>query len=465
MELDTRPTGSCGPTITTTESLGSLRLNTPDLYSVVPYPEDHWSRAQSRRCFKTDESAVQVTFTDVDAENNVAIRTLDSLAELRRYRSAQMNGLRIVSLNQRNSWRPLNVTQEMFQEIVDIAGASSDILELSLSFFQKSIGVEEGFIGAPLFRSNHRSIEIAYILKYAGVKPIEEKGKDNWVLRQTGVYQKYDIATKSSIWVLVHPTPGCEFQNRLIQFMRSPDQPARLQSNPLLIHSILLGTFFPLWRDYLAHYEHKMLHISNPTVAAQIVEQLRVNHESLTAIRGTENRCLVMQPIFRSLDKILEVLHQANGALSDCNATEQSEVQAMRQLLTNYSSMVNSYAQGAWSLQARAARIAAHITDTLSFKDAYVAKRQSDLMLRDSTTVRVITVVTLIYLPSSFMATLLGMNSFFEMDSDSHRLIISPQFWIYVVCSVPLTGATLLYWWFFQREKQHAEVMNKDVFM
>ncbi|KKK18963.1 hypothetical protein AOCH_004602 [Aspergillus ochraceoroseus] len=172
-----------------------------------------------------------------------------------------------------------------------------------------------------------------------------------------------------------------------------------------------------------------------------------------------------MQPIFRSLDKILEVLHQANGALSDCNATEQSEVQAMRQLLTNYSSMVNSYAQGAWSLQARAARIAAHITDTLSFKDAYVAKRQSDLMLRDSTTVRVITVVTLIYLPSSFMATLLGMNSFFEMDSDSHRLIISPQFWIYVVCSVPLTGATLLYWWFFQREKQHAEVMNKDVFM
>ncbi|KAL2824381.1 hypothetical protein BDW59DRAFT_180257 [Aspergillus cavernicola] len=439
-----------------------------DLYSLVPYPEDYHSRAESRRCFNTTELNCQLTWTDIGAQEQVTERTLSSLAELRGYRSLhcpQQNGLRILSIHQPNSWRPLKVTRDMFQEVVETVGASSELLELPLSFFHKTMAVEEGFTSAPVFRHNHDSIEIAYITKYAFEKPLEEKGKDNWVLRQTGVYQKYDFATKNSTWVFLHPTPECQFQNRLMRFLQSPGQRASLQRNPLLIHNILLGTFFPAWRDYLKHLESRMLPIANTTVAAEIDKPLRVNHESLTAVRGTENRCLVLQPIFRSLDKTFEVLHQANAALADRGATQQAELKAMKQMLDNYSSTVNSYGQAAWSLQSRTSRIATHITDTLSFKDAFIAKRQSEYMLRDSTTVRVITVVTLIYLPSTFMATLLGMNSFFEMDPDSRHLVVSPQFWIYLVCSVPLTAATLCYWWYFQKAKQRSERANNDALM
>lgn len=143
---------------------------------------------------------------------------------------------------------------------------------------------------------------------------------------------------------------------------------------------------------------------ANTTVAAEIDKPLRVNHESLTAVRNTENRCLTLQPIFRSLDKTFDVLHQANAALGECGEIEKHDLQMMKQLLNNYSATVNSYGQAAWSLQSRTSRIAAHITDTLSFKDAYISKRQTEFMLRDSTTVRVITVVTLVYLPATFMA-------------------------------------------------------------
>lgn len=48
------------------------------------------------------------------------------------------------------------------------------------------------------------------------------------------------------------------------------------------------------------------------------------------------------------------------------------------------------------------------------------------------------------------------MNGFFEMD-DNHNVVVSPQFWIYIVCSVPLTAATLCYWWYFQKAKQRTE--------
>ncbi|KAL3486778.1 hypothetical protein BJX62DRAFT_228496 [Aspergillus germanicus] len=429
------------------------------LYSLVPYVEDYQDRARTRRCFIADDSKSEVSWTDVDGQGPATVRTLNSQAELRGYRSLhcpQRNDLRVISVNQPNSWRPLSVTCEMFKDIVDAVGASSDLLELPLSFYQKTIAVEEGFTTAPVFRLNANSMEIMYIIKYAFQKEFEEKGKDNWVLRQTGVYQKYDIATKNSTLVFLNPTKECKFQERLTRLLRSPDQRASLLHNPLLVHNILFGTFFHAWRDYLKHLEGRIIPIANTTVAAEIEKELRVNHESLTAVRTTENRCLVLQPIFRSLDRTFEVMHQANAALSECGTVQPAELQAMKRLLHNYSGTVNSYGQAAWSLQSRTSRIAAHITDTLSFKDAYIAKRQTEFMLRDSTTVRVITVVTLIYLPATFTATLLGMNSFFEMD-DNRRIVVSPQFWIYIVCAVPLTVATLSYWWYFQKAKQRGE--------
>ncbi|KAL6231196.1 hypothetical protein BDW75DRAFT_49915 [Aspergillus navahoensis] len=435
------------------------RSDIVDLYSLNPYAEDYQARAETRRCFSATESSCQVTWTDVDAGELVTEKTLASLMELRGYRSLhgrQRGGsLRVLSINQRNSWRPLNVTREMFDEIVDIAGASSNLLELPLSFFQKMIAVEEGFTSAPVLRVSAESIEIIYIIKYAFDKSPVDKGRDPWVLRQTGVYHKYEFATRNSTWLFLNPTTNCKFQDRLKCYLLSPAERSSLSHNPLLIHSMLFATFFPAWRDYLKHLEGRMLPIANTTVAAEIDKPLRVNHESLTAVRNTENRCLAVQPIFRSLDKTFDVLHQANSALGECGGIEKYELQMMKQLLNNYSATVNSYGQAAWSLQSRTSRIAAHITDTLSFKDAYIAKRQTEFMLRDSTTVRVITVVTL---------TLLGMNSFFEMD-DSRNIVVSRQFWIYIVCSVPLTAATLCYWWYFQKAKQRTERSTTEALM
>jgi hypothetical protein len=132
-----------------------------DLYSLVPYVEDYQDRARTRRCFIADDSKSEVSWTDVDGQGPATVRTLNSQAELRGYRSLhcpQRNDLRVISVNQPNSWRPLSVTCEMFKDVVDAVGASSDLLELPLSFYQKTIAVEEGFTTAPVFRLNANSM-------------------------------------------------------------------------------------------------------------------------------------------------------------------------------------------------------------------------------------------------------------------------------------------------------------------
>ena len=148
----------------------------------------------------------------------------------------------------------------------------------------------------------------------------------------------------------------------------------------------------------------------------RIQDPLRVNHHMLTSIRSVESRCLPLQALFRSFDKTLQILHKANDALRDCGSVQHLPWHKMDQLLDNYESHADAYLQAASFLQSRAATTAQLIADTFSFKNSHTAQEQSDYMLDltsstvdDSSTVRVITVVTLIYLPSTFMAVCLSL--------------------------------------------------------
>jgi hypothetical protein len=95
----------------------------------------------------------------------------------------------------------------------------------------------------------------------------------------------------------------------------------------------------------------------------------------------------------------------------------------------------------------------------------------------DSATVRVVTLVTLIYLPASFVSvsisvldwinhifaltesqSLLGMNLFAFQSSDGPGFQISKQFWIFIVLTVPLTILTVGSWFFIAHKRRRDKV-------
>jgi hypothetical protein len=60
------------PTIDTIEGSSANRvpwLDSLDLYSLVPFPEDYWMRAETRQCFTTEEPDVQITWTDTNPDS------------------------------------------------------------------------------------------------------------------------------------------------------------------------------------------------------------------------------------------------------------------------------------------------------------------------------------------------------------------------------------------------------------
>lgn len=75
MELENMPAAGAtnAPTIATPENSSDNYVpqsNPQDLYSLVPYPDNYYTRAETRQCFTTEEPNVQVTWTDTNSEND-----------------------------------------------------------------------------------------------------------------------------------------------------------------------------------------------------------------------------------------------------------------------------------------------------------------------------------------------------------------------------------------------------------
>ena len=70
---------------------------------------------------------------------------------------------------------------------------------------------------------------------------------------------------------------------------------------------------------------------------------------------------------------------------------------------------------------------------------------------QDSYAMKTIAVLTMFFLPATFISSLLGTN-LFVLDTSGNgkaRLIVSELWWIYLVSAVPLTLFTLLVWWLY----------------
>lgn len=64
----------------------------------------------------------------------------------------------------------------------------------------------------------------------------------------------------------------------------------------------------------------------------------------------------------------------------------------------------------------------------------------------DSSAMRIISVVTMVFLPPTAVATIFSMSPFFAGLEDLLAVDMSPKFWLYWAVAIPLTVLVLLVW-------------------
>ncbi|KAH8723313.1 hypothetical protein GQ44DRAFT_804389, partial [Phaeosphaeriaceae sp. PMI808] len=367
-------------------------------------------------------------------------------------------------LRQACSWLPLQITRTMLLTIMDKYAVMPEIYDLLGCFCDRAAQTEEGFSSPLHLRQSSSVCEISYGYRYAEKKPIK-KGNP-WVIRQSGIYHRLDLATGRSLYIVCSPVLQSAFEQRLFQLLNTSHFQMDVLTNPLLLHHMFVSTHLGDLRNYALHFEQQLERIWNNAITTDISEVLTVGHESLSYVRYIADRILPLEPMTKGVERILGSLEEMRiWICCQRNLSEETSLM-LKASATNLSNEASAYRNNAAFILQRVQVTAQVISDSMTFQHQAIAHSQNqhmatlaDSTMKDSVNIRVITFVTLFYLPFSFIAvsnTILGMN-LFNFDTKSHHLVVSTQFWIYFVIALPLTTVTLIFWkwktWRHQRRR------------
>jgi len=181
---------------------------------------------------------------------------------------------------------------------------------------------------------------------------------------------------------------------------------------------------------------------------------------TLLSLQHLQDKILPLSAILRATSTTVKNLEKMNTLLYSQGHSDERIFQKLTNELSYYQSLINEHLEGLEVLENKTNTSLNLLGVALGLKNQVTAASINDKMLDltndtvdDSATVKVVTVVTLIYLPSSFISSFLGMNPFSFQTADSPRFTISNQFWTFVILSVPLTVLTLTSWHIFSRRR------------
>ncbi|WXC53735.1 hypothetical protein QX201_013377 [Fusarium graminearum] len=316
-----------------------------------------------------------------------------------------------VSICQQNSWEPLQVTKPMFSFLTETVNLNSSVWDISSSFYEKDIDVESTFCIPFIVSQNGSVTELSYTIRY----PEFKVAPGAWVIRQTGVYQKFNTKSCQNVIILFNPAPACALHKKAeIALSR-----ARLAlTSPKASNAV--SSFVEELSETEFHHLPKLAYLESRL--AQIPFLLAASNDVLA---GLSSLC---QGLLCNTDDHLQ--ESARTAMVQFNQQK---------------SYCEVYSRGAQCLQLQSQKITQLLANTLNFREQSLAKVQNTTMLRLNKSAVFITTLTLLYLPPSFVATFFGMN-FFDLDESADRIVATPMIWIYVLCSAVLTLGTFVFY-------------------
>lgn len=300
-----------------------------------------------------------------------------------------------------------------------------------------------------------RLAELTYVYKYSEYKGAD--AKTPWVIRQTAVWHRYSYARRTSVAIVLSPHEDSLYERSLKSLLHEPVVRSQYVESPLLLHAKLISTYLHKWKDYLEHHEKGILKES--TTAMNVDTRPTSIAPTLQSIHQIRRHLIPVDTILSSTELLCGQLRDLDKELHARAAVPpQNQPDSFASVFTSFFVEAGAFKGDVLYLTRRAAQVSQLISDTLNLRNQQIARK-------DSVTIRVITLITLFYLPSSFIAvsvafcsqsvtnthqasskTLLGSN-LIDFDTETRNIIVSHQFWLFFVIALPLTGLTILGWW------------------
>ncbi|OCK91162.1 uncharacterized protein K441DRAFT_642086 [Cenococcum geophilum 1.58] len=296
--------------------------------------------------------------------------------------------------------------------------------------------------------------EMQYVLSY--VEEVRRHGSIKWTMRQIGVYHRYSSAEDKSLWILLFNRPNSVVQKRLETMIENC-------SGFRHIHLTILSAYFENWRWYLNDLGNDLETIVDIALTLDFTKPEHYTHGSalLSKLQHLQDKVLQVSARLKATKTTLSTLKEVNDS-SFAPASDKQDVESFGGEIKIYETQVTGHLVSLELLQKRSQETLKMLGVALSLRIQATALGINNNMLSltqdavdDSATVRVVTVVTLVYLPASFVASLLGTNLFVFQTIQGSGFQVSAQFWIFIVITIPLTILTVGGWCLYTNNRRN----------
>jgi len=186
-------------------------------------------------------------------------------------------------------------------------------------------------------------------------------------------------------------------------------------------------------------------------------------------LHSLQDKVLPLAPRLRSTLATVTSLKKYNETLRSSGCCKEALYVEIADELESYDVQLNGHLASVTLLEKRVQEILNLLGVALNLKSQATAVKINHNIwsltkdsVDDNATVRLVTIVTLLYLPASFVASILGMNLFAFQSADSSDFQISKQFWIFIVLTVPLTLITVGSWVVLARKRRKQRMEERE---
>ncbi|KAF2625280.1 hypothetical protein BU25DRAFT_397208 [Macroventuria anomochaeta] len=380
---------------------------------------------------------------------------------------------RVFYLRQKHSLNRLHITKADFETLLRLCHVFPRFNEYVIGFGRKSSESEVGpppLKFRPLYTAHdnvYRGFECTYILRY--VENTNRGGRKNpWSLRQFGVYHRFKPGgSRCSTWILVGASQRME--GRFDQYTRSVDDV--VAANPFELHVIFLDTVITSWRPYLVYITQLASHLSDKTTGVCISTEdddenfVSISVEDHQQLKQIEDDVADLILCLDSTSDTLTTFEEMYDRFCHCQNESRSAytLDAVAVALKEKVKEILYTRRKAEALLARIQSTRTLISSLLERQSGYninhqiSALREGNTIMqtiaeknrRDSSSMRVLTIITMIYLPctivSNFYSTQFVNQT--EVDGGPTKMGYAQNAWVFFAISIPLTIFTFLVWY------------------
>ncbi|KAF2792422.1 hypothetical protein K505DRAFT_350626 [Melanomma pulvis-pyrius CBS 109.77] len=363
-------------------------------------------------------------------------------------------------IDQEHTKSSLDITKDGLNLLLDRLDAFPHLGPALPAFAASDIPVHEGKTAfnarCSISTAGNPSFELCILLKY--VEPNGNKSDPiPYSVRQELLYQNLDAERKLEAVVLFRASTT--LKRRITdEFHGRSDYPGHWTNVPVLAVSTLSSH----WAEYCKFLDEGIWKIdkssthTNPFLPSlgeanfNTLQATQKYHDLLTrAVHVLQNNIRVLSSLSRESKKRKTLENDMISVSLEYYTVLDAAIEDAKEDL-------EAFIKHLELIQARLSRITEGIRDSIALRSSHHAAVETQNMralttqsIREARTVKAIALVTLIYLPATFVATFLGMNTLEVKNQSRGRLnvAVDPELWIYLALTIPLTLCTLAAWW------------------